>query len=425
MLRLWKTMAVILAVALTVTACGAGTGSQGAEGTKANGMAGGITGQNLRDSGRIFGDHNGNRNGNMNGNQNHSGNAAANDTNEDQQQRSGNRISAFPRNAVRPLENAGGGMGILSAGPTGNQPITVPYVKDGNENYISVDTLVQVLQFENYEVDDQGAREIGDKDVMFRLVPGSREAEKEGKPFKLSAAPKMVNGKLMISASTAADLFSEEMVYELGANGLQLFPSDTDAPQRDTDQAVTHEVNDALDFADDPNDPFKGEEAEGAFSSIEEAEAALETLEALAADPEAVPALKNININGMISTAKKYLGVKYKFGARPYPQSNRFDCSSYTQYVFAKYGVKLPRTAREQINVGTTISRKSLRKGDLLFFYVPGRFKSNKVAGHVGIYMGNRMMIHANTEPKNGVQTRSIDRAFWKETFLKAKRIAY
>jgi cell wall-associated NlpC family hydrolase len=71
------------------------------------------------------------------------------------------------------------------------------------------------------------------------------------------------------------------------------------------------------------------------------------------------------------------------------------------------------------------VSRQSLRRGDLLFFYVPGRFKSNNVVGHVGIYIGNRQMIHAGTEPKNGVQIRSIDRDYWKRTFLSAKRVAY
>ena len=39
--------------------------------------------------------------------------------------------------------------------------------------------------------------------------------------------------------------------------------------------------------------------------------------------------------------------------------------------------------------LGTFVSRKSLRKGDLMFFYVPGRFKTNKTVGHVGIYIGN------------------------------------
>ncbi|MCI3925156.1 NlpC/P60 family protein [Paenibacillus sp. TRM 82003] len=391
--------------------------------TKANGMADGITGN------QIFGDPYENRPGvpyypedGMN--------AANNGRYQD-----GPLISSddplpapFPRDSVRPLQTNAGGMGMLQqSGNNGgglHQPVTLSFVKDGNENFVDLEMLVDVLQFKNYEKDENGGRLIGDNDVFVRLMQDSTEAQKDGKPMKLATPPKMINGKLMVTATAASDLFGDAMVYEVGQNGLQVFPSDTDVAGRDTDSPDNRQVDPALDFADDPNDPFKGDDAEGAFGP-QDAERAVEALEAMAGDPEAIPALKNININALISTSKKYLGVKYKFGAKPYPQSNRFDCSSYTRYVYGKYGIDLPRTAREQMRVGTTVSRKNLRKGDLLYFYVPGRFKSNKVAGHVGIYIGNRMMIHANTEPKNGVQLRSIDRAFWKETFLTAKRVAY
>lgn len=380
MARLWKTASISLAVALAVTACGAGAGTNNQAGTRANGINGhSVTGQREQPL------------------------AGRNDV-------------------VRPLQNSNG-YGALQTG-TGQEPVVVPFVEDGGKKYISVDTLVDLMQFE-HDKKIGNTRAIGDKDVLIRLKADSLDAEKEGDPFKLPDAPKMANGQMLLTPTAAADLFSEEMVYEIGKDGLVLYPSDTNVNLRDTDEADSEQVDPSLDFADDPNDPFKGEDAEGAFSSAEEARMALEALEAIAADPEAVPALKNININGLISTAKKYMGVPYDFGADPYPQSNRFDCSSFTQYVFGKYGIDLPRTARAQMKVGQTVSRKSLRKGDLLFFYVPGRFKSNKVAGHVGIYIGNRTMIHSNTEPKNGVQLRSIDRAFWKKTFLTAKRLAY
>src|SRR5690606_7597956 len=131
-------------------------------------------------------------------------------------------------------------------------------------------------------------------------------------------------------------------------------------------------------------------------------------------DPDAEPVLKNINMNAMLRTAKRYLGVKYKFGAKPYPQSKRFDCSTFTQYVYGKYGVSLPRTARAQTRKGTAVSRKNLRKGDLMYFYVPGRFKKQKTIGHVGIYIGNQKMIHASPQPKNGVQITNINKPYWK-----------
>ncbi|HZG58467.1 C40 family peptidase [Paenibacillus sp.] len=436
--RLWKTTATVLTVALTVTACGAGAGG-GNVGTRSAeqprtgdqslverarqwGTVGDVGHNHIPDAmHRAAGD----------GESGTAGAVAA--RGEDGRLLIGADGSLpFPWDAVRPLDErpaAGGGtgrgMGMLQQRSAQQEPIKVPYVMEGGERYVPVDTLVDVLQYEHYVTESEAVREIGDKDVIFRLVAGSVEAEKEGNPFKLASAPKLIGGKLMLTATAAADLFAEEMVFDAGEDGLLLYPTDTDVQGRDTDGGADERVDPSLDFGDDPNDPFKGDDAEGAFGSAEEADAAIEALEAMAADPEAVPALKNININAMIRTAKKYIGVKYRFGAGPYPRTNRFDCSSYTRYVFDKYGIDLPRTARAQARVGKTVSRKSLRKGDLLFFYVPGRFKSNKTIGHVGIYIGNRMMIHANTEPKNGVQLRSIDTSYWKKTFIKAKRIAY
>ena len=59
---------------------------------------------------------------------------------------------------------------------------------------------------------------------------------------------------------------------------------------------------------------------------------------------EVIPVLKNIDMNGLINKGKQYLGVKYKFGTASYPQTGRFDCSTFTQYVYGKYGIKLPRS---------------------------------------------------------------------------------
>lgn len=381
MRKLWRSTAIAVSLSMVVTACGMG-GAGGGQGQGANGA------QSYRFAGN----------------------------------NSGYGNDGLP-NGVRPL-NGNRGFGMLTANPE-EQPVGISYIVQDNKKYVSVDTIVELLKFEHYDTEEDGSREIGDKDVLIRLTPDSKQAEKEGEPFMLADAPKIINGKLMLSVPAAADLFAEEMVFEVGPNELVVYPADGAFFGRDTDEEEDDVVDESLDFADDPNDPFKDAEVEGVFHSSEEALMAVEALEAIADDPEAQEVLKNIDINALIATAKKYLGVPYDFDAKPYPQSKRFDCSSYTQYVFGQYGIDLPRTARAQSRVGKTVSRKNLRKGDLLFFYVPGRFKSNKVAGHVGIYIGNRKMIHSNTEPKDGVQIRSIDRAFWKKTFLKAKRVAY
>nr|WP_206071127.1 C40 family peptidase [Knoellia sp. DB2414S] len=63
------------------------------------------------------------------------------------------------------------------------------------------------------------------------------------------------------------------------------------------------------------------------------------------------------------------------------PQTG-FDCSGFTQYVFAKVGISLPRTAEQQRQFVTPVSDP--QPGDLVFFGAP--------AYHMGIYAGNGKM---------------------------------
>ncbi|MHA0856892.1 C40 family peptidase [Paenibacillus sp. CMAA1364] len=123
-----------------------------------------------------------------------------------------------------------------------------------------------------------------------------------------------------------------------------------------------------------------------------------------------------IDKNAFIAYAKKYLSVPYEFGAQPYDQSKTFDCSSFTQHVFNKFNVDLPRLARDQGHVGVSTTRDKLKPGDLIFFTVPGRFKSNSIPGHVGIYIGNGQFIHTWGQP--GVQISSVDNGYWSNVIL-------
>ena len=67
-----------------------------------------------------------------------------------------------------------------------------------------------------------------------------------------------------------------------------------------------------------------------------------------------------------------------------------FDCSGLTQYVFAKYGVTIPRVSYDQFRAGTPVPVKAMRPGDLVFFH-PGA----NGPGHVGIFIGNNKFIQA------------------------------
>jgi cell wall-associated NlpC family hydrolase len=129
---------------------------------------------------------------------------------------------------------------------------------------------------------------------------------------------------------------------------------------------------------------------------------------------------KNLEENaGGIATLKKtaysFLGAHYRFGGT---SRTSLDCSSFIQQVFREQKVNLPRTAREQFSVGNEVMRGDLQKGDLVFFQTYAHFPS-----HVGIYLGNRKMIHASSRDHRVVIS-SMDTPYYLSRFLGARRIA-
>jgi len=92
----------------------------------------------------------------------------------------------------------------------------------------------------------------------------------------------------------------------------------------------------------------------------------------------------------IIEYAKQFVGVKYVYGGS---SPNGFDCSGFTQYVFKKFNIKVPRSAAEYANIGTKVSRENLKPGDILLFDRNNDYR----LGHVGIYIGNDKFIHASS----------------------------
>jgi peptidoglycan DL-endopeptidase CwlO len=82
---------------------------------------------------------------------------------------------------------------------------------------------------------------------------------------------------------------------------------------------------------------------------------------------------------GVLGIAARLAGIYYIYGGTT---TAGFDCSGFTQYVFAKMGINIPRTAEEQRQAVTAVSNP--QPGDLVFFGSP--------AYHVGMYAGNGMM---------------------------------
>ncbi|MEV7143500.1 C40 family peptidase [Streptomyces tauricus] len=93
-----------------------------------------------------------------------------------------------------------------------------------------------------------------------------------------------------------------------------------------------------------------------------------------------------------LAFARAQIGKPYVWGASG-PGS--YDCSGLTQAAWKAAGVTLPRTTWDQVETGTTVSVDNAQPGDLVFFYDD--------ISHVGIYIGDGMMIHA---PKPGAYVR-------------------
>src|ERR1043165_447551 len=67
----------------------------------------------------------------------------------------------------------------------------------------------------------------------------------------------------------------------------------------------------------------------------------------------------------LVGTALSLRGTPYRNGGG---DPGGFDCSGFTQYVFARYGIALPRATRDQFQVGQDVDARELAPGDLIFF---------------------------------------------------------
>lgn len=85
----------------------------------------------------------------------------------------------------------------------------------------------------------------------------------------------------------------------------------------------------------------------------------------------------------IIKVAKKYIGVPYVFGGST-PAG--FDCSGYTRYIWAQFGIDLPHSSSAQGRAGKLILPSDAEPGDLVVW---------NDGGHVGVYAGGGNMFHA------------------------------
>ena len=116
--------------------------------------------------------------------------------------------------------------------------------------------------------------------------------------------------------------------------------------------------------------------------AIEKGKSKITQLETPQYTPSRGDSTASASASALISYAYKFLRVPYVYGGTT---PSGFDCSGFTQYVYAHFGYNITRTTYSQINVGRAVSRAEMQPGDLVFTH----------AGHVGIYIGNNQFIHA------------------------------
>jgi cell wall-associated NlpC family hydrolase len=126
------------------------------------------------------------------------------------------------------------------------------------------------------------------------------------------------------------------------------------------------------------------------------------------------PAIPPLNESRLMREISRYMGVPYQHGGA---STEGMDCSGYTMTVYKNgAGVQLPRTSRDQAEVGSPIGTKDLKFGDLVFFNTTGTD-----ASHVGIYLGDDLFAHASVTL--GVTISSLQSSYYQRRLDGARRI--
>ena len=117
----------------------------------------------------------------------------------------------------------------------------------------------------------------------------------------------------------------------------------------------------------------------------------------------------------IVRQAMEYMGVPYVHGGQ---SRAGMDCSGLVFSVMRSIGKRVPRTAATLYGVGTAVTREGLRAGDLVFF--TGGSKPG--ISHVGIYAGDRSIVHASSGI-GSVGISSLDSPYYRRYYAGARRV--
>ena len=117
----------------------------------------------------------------------------------------------------------------------------------------------------------------------------------------------------------------------------------------------------------------------------------------------------------IIKEAEKYLGYPYIWGGSS--PSTSFDCSGFVSWVINHSGWNVGRLGAQGLcNICTPVSSANVKPGDLVFF--TGTYDTPGVS-HVGIYVGNNMMIHCG----DPISYANLNSSYWQSHFYRYGRL--
>ena len=117
----------------------------------------------------------------------------------------------------------------------------------------------------------------------------------------------------------------------------------------------------------------------------------------------------------IIKEAEKYLGYPYVWGGSS--PSTSFDCSGFVSWVINHYGWDVGRLGAQGLcNICTPVPSANVKPGDLVFF--TGTYDTPGVS-HVGIYVGNNMMIHCG----DPISYANLNSSYWQSHFYRYGRL--